>query len=328
MKTLSDNPEPSVPMTTLTCTATRKNIRERAVDLALSHGRAAADVSKADWVQARSELTGDPGGTVRTGAIDTVAESSRRDPVPRTPPQADERMSRLLGHLDAGFRSDSARLRDLDREFKETLASARQFGNQPNAADRWNAHWHRDWDRVETILRAKALLVDEMDRAIMSADEERLQTALTAGNAIQAEDAALAQALGAIREQAGILDAEDRAEWNILARTLKSHVDTIHSCAQALRIKLELLKAHSRKEANDLARGVQGSVSDSDHASAQTPETDAVDYQQKYHEAARELQQERHMFLGFMDVVKGLFMWVESTDERARYNLSLELHPA
>jgi len=60
----------------------------------------------------------------------------------------------------------------------------------------------------------------------------------------------------------------------------------------------------------------------------QTDGDGAMDYQLAYLQAASELRLERHTFMGFMDVIKGLFMWVESTDERARHNLSLELDPA
>ncbi len=39
-------------------TVTRKMVRERAVELAVINGRAAHDVSKSDWEQAKLELTG------------------------------------------------------------------------------------------------------------------------------------------------------------------------------------------------------------------------------------------------------------------------------
>jgi len=39
--------------------ATRRMLRERAVELALGHGRAAHEVLKADWDQARQELAGE-----------------------------------------------------------------------------------------------------------------------------------------------------------------------------------------------------------------------------------------------------------------------------
>ena len=49
---------------------------------------------------------------------------------------------------------------------------------------------------------------------------------------------------------------------------------------------------------------------------------------QEYHQAATELEQERYKFLGFVDVIKGLLIWVETAEERARKNLSLGVHKA
>lgn len=37
---------------------TRKNVRERAVEIAVTDGRDARDATKADWEQAKRELTG------------------------------------------------------------------------------------------------------------------------------------------------------------------------------------------------------------------------------------------------------------------------------
>jgi hypothetical protein len=63
-------------------TVTRKMVRERAAQLALINGRAAKDVSKTDWEQAKRELTGgselDPEETL----IEEAPESERWDPLP------------------------------------------------------------------------------------------------------------------------------------------------------------------------------------------------------------------------------------------------------
>jgi len=291
----------------LTCTATRKTIRERAVHLAHANGRAAVEVSKSDWEQARRDLAANSGMNSQEMALASAPESSRWDPLPgslgtRAPvapgddedaegrsqqeqmteagvaraesdlyraaehgpttavesPVTDERIARILARLETGFRTDSNRLRDLDREFTETLQSARHFGNRANAVDRWNVKWYQEWDQVEFILRQTKMLVIEMEQSIATAELTQLQAALAASKAIQAQNHSLAQALAAIRAQANQLTAADRADWNILARTLKSHVETIHSCAQALRIKLELLQDHSHEEVNEL---VQATVS-------------------------------------------------------------------
>jgi hypothetical protein len=63
-------------------TVTRKMVRERAVELAVINGRAAPDVSKSDWEEAKRELTGDPGADPREEVLESATESERWDPVP------------------------------------------------------------------------------------------------------------------------------------------------------------------------------------------------------------------------------------------------------
>jgi hypothetical protein len=55
---------------------------------------------------------------------------------------------------------------------------------------------------------------------------------------------------------------------------------------------------------------------------------DAESYEQEYRTAANELKQERHKFLGFMDVIKGALLWVETTEERVRKNRSVRVDEA
>ena len=50
--------------------------------------------------------------------------------------------------------------------------------------------------------------------------------------------------------------------------------------------------------------------------------------EQEFRTAAIELEREHHRFMGFMDVIKGLLMWIETTDERVRKNLSLRVDAA
>jgi len=62
-------------------TVTRKLVRERAVELAVINGRAAAEVSKADWEQAKRELTGEPDQDPKEALLESAPESERWDPV-------------------------------------------------------------------------------------------------------------------------------------------------------------------------------------------------------------------------------------------------------
>ena len=63
-------------------TVTRKMVRERSVELALINGRAAGDVSKADWEQAKRELTGGTEMESNEALLEAAPESERWDPRP------------------------------------------------------------------------------------------------------------------------------------------------------------------------------------------------------------------------------------------------------
>ncbi len=66
-------------------TVTRKLVRERALELAVINGRSAAQTSKADWEQAKRELTGEPDADPKATLLEAAPESERWDPVPGSP---------------------------------------------------------------------------------------------------------------------------------------------------------------------------------------------------------------------------------------------------
>jgi len=61
---------------------TRKIVRERALELALSHGRTAQEVSKADWEQAKRDLMVDAETEPKETASASAAESEGWNPTP------------------------------------------------------------------------------------------------------------------------------------------------------------------------------------------------------------------------------------------------------
>jgi len=63
-------------------TITRKMVRERAIELALVNGRSTQDVSKADWEQAKRELTGEPDTDPKEALLESAPESERWDLLP------------------------------------------------------------------------------------------------------------------------------------------------------------------------------------------------------------------------------------------------------
>jgi hypothetical protein len=235
-----------------------------------------------------------------------------------------ESPTHILARLEIGFRTDSTHLKELEKDLTVTLKNARNFGRKHGSPDDWNTNWNQQWDNVEGILRRIRVLANEMDVAIESSDSDRFKKALEAWDAFQSEDVKLVEALSAIRAQATGLNVAVRNDWNILAHALESHFETIHVCAQALRIKLELLKEHSKEEVDDL---VKNFLSKLPHRSG-ADGMDAEIYEQEIRKAAVELEREQHEYLGFMDVIKGLLIWVETTEERVSKNLSLQVDPA
>jgi hypothetical protein len=63
-------------------TVTRKMVRQRAVELAIINGRTALEVSKADRMQAKLELTGVPNPDAKEAVLESAPESERWDPIP------------------------------------------------------------------------------------------------------------------------------------------------------------------------------------------------------------------------------------------------------
>lgn len=232
-----------------------------------------------------------------------------------------DRTSQILSRLETGLRTDSARLKQLDRDFGVTLASARDLGLEQDFSKEWNATWNQRWVIVVDLLLRISGLVSEMDIAIESSDSGRLNEALDAWESIQSKDFHLIETMSAIRVQATAMNPAARIEWNLLATAFDANLETIHACSQALRVKLELLTEHPREDVDLLVQGVLAKLP----KLPQADELDAEEYQRKLAAAAVELEKEQHQSGGFLDVVKALFMWVETPEERVRNDQSLRI---
>ena len=225
----------------------------------------------------------------------------------------------ILARPDAGFRTDSAHLQDLDKDLTVMLQRARDFGAKHGSPD-WNAAWLRHWASVEGILSRIRELMNEMVSSIESNNRGRLEQGLAAWRTIQSEDAKLLEPLSGLKAQAAELHAAVRNDWNSLARKLEDHLETIHSCIRAMRIKLELLKEHSREEMEHLVQYILATLPNRPYSEGM----DTENYEQEFRKAANQLEREHHKLLGFTDVIKGMFMYVETTEERGRRNLAIK----
>ncbi len=230
-----------------------------------------------------------------------------------------ENTPHLLARLEAGFRTDAARLSELELDLTQALRRARQFGKDHGAPDEWNTNWHQHWDYVEGLLGRIRALVREMHGSLAGSEPDRFDKALAAWAVFETEDTKLVATLGLIRQQASGLSAAVRKDWNLLARVLEPHLEAIHAYAQTLRLKLELMKEHSQEDVDHVVQDFFAKLARRVPADGRTADT----LEREYDQAFLELQREHHRFLGFMDVVKALFLFVETPEERVSKNRTL-----
>ena len=235
-----------------------------------------------------------------------------------------DRPTHILARLEIGFRTDSARLQVLEQDLTATMQSARCFGKQSGSSEAWNTSWDQQWDHVEAILHRIQVLVKEMHGSIASREPGHFTKDLAAWDAFQVEDAKLVEGLSVIRAQANGMTATFRKNWNLLARSLDLQFENIHACAQTLRIKLELLRQHSKEEVDQLVQTILARLPNRAHADGM----EARAWDLEYQKAFAELQQEHHQFLGLLDVVKALLLFVETPEERVCSNRSLRVEAA
>ena len=106
-----------------------------------------------------------------------------------------------------------------------------------------------------------------------------------------------------------------------MARTLKYELEAIHYFAQAVRIKPVVLNGHSREEAGDVVQSLISQLPE--HLPQPGPAGGLYDHEHRC--AAFQIKQEQHQYLGYMDVVRALFMWVETPEEWMNRNRSLQM---
>lgn len=210
--------------------------------------------------------------------------------------------------FEAGIRTDAENLKRLREAFDGLLQTGSTFTSSQSRSDAWNGEWHQRWDRVDEILTETKSLVNDLARDAACVDAEHIARAAATWAAIQSQDDRLQEAMRGVRGKAQELSQPDRKSWNGLAREIESQFDAIHSCEQALRIKLE--KFLSQIEAE--SRPTQ-----SEEPSESEGSGDAL-YDHEFRKAVMTVGQEKHQYLGIRDALKSLLMWVESPAERVR----------
>ena len=232
-----------------------------------------------------------------------------------------EQTALVLSRLEIGFRMDSSRLRTPGEDFETLLGGIREFGSRHRPDDSWLTEWNAAWDHLARVIGHLRNFVGQMDTAIQSQAEDRLPTALEVCSSLQKEDRHLEKALQTIRVLAVVFPAGAHLTWNQMARPVEVHLETLHACAQALRIKLELLKDPSSPLVEHLLETLFAKLP----AGNEDDATASDEYSLKYRQAVMEIGKEQHEVGGLADALKALLMWVETPAERMSKNLSLQL---
>lgn len=89
-------------------TVTPEMVTQRAIELAITDGRTASEVSESDWKQAKRELTGESDVDPNEALLESAPESERWDPLPGS--QGRKAPENPSEDEDDDGRSDSARL--------------------------------------------------------------------------------------------------------------------------------------------------------------------------------------------------------------------------
>jgi hypothetical protein len=217
----------------------------------------------------------------------------------------------IASQWETGLRMDSARLKQLNRDFALTMRSAQDLGLEQKFSEEWNTTWMQRWKLVDVLLVRITGLVNAMDESITSTQSDRLHVARNAWESIHLEGLQLVESMSVIRAQTSALSPAARTEWNLLSKALDAHLENLNACSLALRVKLEHLMEHPQSEST-----LQTTFPPENEAVAQNHLSDLD-------AAAIELDKEHHQAGGFLDVVKGLFLWVESPEERVKGDQSV-----
>jgi hypothetical protein len=226
----------------------------------------------------------------------------------------------ILTRLEFGLRTDSTRLIEIEQEMLAILAKARGLGTEYGSPPDWSNAWSHHWDLIEIILLRIHALITEMHEEIQGTGERRLELALKAWDTLKLEESRLAQTIAALHGQSHGLNPTARDQWQTIELEFDDHLDIVQTCAEALHVKLLLLNQHSTEEVEIQVQKILARLA----RHPNTQDSNVPDYDAIYQQAAAALKQESNRCLGFMDIVKGMFMWVETTEERADTMLSKE----
>ncbi len=212
-------------------------------------------------------------------------------------PQPDS--TRRLARPSTDMHGDLFQLQEMERHLTDTLHRARNFGTEYGSPADWTTTWHRQWCHVEDALARIRGLLNQVHHHLASHTPDHWALALNEWDHLQPENTRLIDALMTLRGQAQMVNETISDDWRQFSVTLESQIASISTAALAFRQRLDQVAHPARRTAT---------------------ESPAEEKQHALDQAAIEIQEEQHQNLGLVDVVKAMFLWIESPEERVRKN--------
>lgn len=221
----------------------------------------------------------------------------------------------VISSLEISLRNEYASLIELEVNLIQMLEESHEQENVQGSPSDWNTGCQHHWDHVNAVLRRihrlEAKLGDAMSRSqpksVRITWEELLR-----------QEARLAFALSGLHSQTLHLNEAAAKEWSALVIMVASHRKIVQAHFQRMHLHLHTWATQGRltvlttssARVEPKARWMH--VIDDDLSPCPN------DWE--FDQAAIEIEAEQHQDLGIVDVVKSLFMWVESPEERVLKN--------
>lgn len=221
----------------------------------------------------------------------------------------------ISSSLEISLRGDCNRLIEFEAELIRAIEESNELANVQGSPSDWNIGCQHHWDHVQAILRRIHRLEAKISNSV---DNGHSQGAWKMWEELLRQEARLAFALSGLHSQALQLNETAAREWNTIVLMVESHRKIVQTDIQRLHFRLK----------SWTAQGVLFDVAESraeaePEQSKTRPGGEGMDpdtYDWEFDQAAIEIEAEQHEKMGVADVVKSLFMWVESPEERVLKN--------
>lgn len=217
----------------------------------------------------------------------------------------------IISSPEICLRTDYDRLIAFEVELVETLEESYEEEQIQGSPNDWNIGCHHHWAHVKAVLRRihrlEATLGDAVSRS-------QPQCAWITWEELLRQEARLAFALSGLHSQTLHLNESAAKEWNALFIMVASHRKIVQADFKRMHPHLQSWTTRGRLTVITTYFAKAESKALWMHATDDDVSASPNDWE--FDQAAIEIEEEQHQDMGLLELVKSLFMWVESPQER------------